>query len=105
MDIEFVCDIEGKNVSTLRSVGEELPDADVDYHSGLGGLEIIGTIAIPGTALLLQLFSIIRDARRKDSTINIVQIHIHQGDQHLTINTRDRSDLEAAVEDGLARLK
>ena len=94
---EVVFEIVGNDPSVLGKYREALPEAEIEFHSGLGGLEIIGTILIPGLALALQLLQLIRENSRSDPSTRIVSIHVHHGDRCITISSKQDENIETAI--------
>jgi hypothetical protein len=113
MSIEIVFEIAGDNPAILSQLAKEAPEAQVDYISGMGGLEILGTLAIPSLALALQILSMIRDRRDKQDpasrakdrpAINLFQVHIYNGDQHIRLTDCADGTIENAIKEAVAKL-
>lgn len=105
MSFEIVFDVAGDDPAILSEIERAVPEADVQHLSGLGGLELIGTIAIPSTALLLQIIAMVQAAKAKPSNTNIVQVHIYNDDRSLTLNVGDPASLSEEIEEAVAKLK
>ena len=106
MTFEIVFDIAGDDPAILSEIERAAPEAEVQHLSGIGGLELIGTIAIPSTALVLQIIAMVQAARAKPSnTTNILQVHIYNDDRSLTLNVGDPASLSEQIEEAVAKLK
>lgn len=105
MSFEIVFDVAGDDPAVLWEVERAAPDAEVQHLSGIGGLELIGTIAIPSTALVLQIISMLQVAAAKPSNTTIIQVHVYNDDRSLTINVGDPASLPAQIEEAVAKLR
>lgn len=103
MVCEIVFTVAGDEPQVLRDVAEAVPDAEVEYHSGLGGLEIIGTLAVPTLALAFQIIqTVVALSQTKNPSTKIVNVHVYSGD-HQTIIT-DCSDV-TVVKEALEKIR
>jgi hypothetical protein len=105
MSFEIVFDIAGDDPSILNEVERAAPDAEVQHLSGMGGLELIGTIAIPSMALVLQIIAMLQAAASKPSNTTIVHVHIYNDDRSLTLNVGDPAALSEQIEEAVAKLQ
>lgn len=104
MSLEIILDVAGEDSKVLHAVEREVPEAQVEHLSGMGGLDLIGTIAIPSVTLALQIFSMLRERGPKESNVIITQVHIYEGDQSVTINVADPTQLEQEINEAVAGL-
>ena len=105
MSLEIVFDIAGDDSAVLLELERTIPDARVEHLSGMGGLEIIGTIAIPTAALVVQIIAMLKDKAPKETNTTIVQVHIYEGDRSVTIDARDPAPLEPRIKKAVAELR
>ncbi len=95
---EILFDIYCDETAPLLVVIKKHEDVDVEFTSGLGGLEIIGTLVIPGVALALQVLSLIRELKKKEHpTLIIKQVHIHIDDSRTLISAPIPEELEKVL--------
>lgn len=81
MSIEIHFDIACDDPATLVEITNELPQAEIEFHSGMGGLETVGTIVLPGLVLALQAAAWIREWRKKEGLpFTVVEVHVYRGD-------------------------
>lgn len=91
---EVYCD----ETTPLMDVIKLHEDVDIEFASGFGGLEIIGTLIIPGAALALQVLSLIREMKRKEyPTLIIKQVHIHIDNNRTLISAPTLEELEKVL--------
>jgi hypothetical protein len=100
MALEIVFMIAGDEPQVLGDVAEAVPDAEVEYHSGLGGLEIVGTLAVPTLALAFQIIqTVVALSQTKNPSTKIVNIHVYNGSQQTIItDCSDVSVVKKALE-------
>lgn len=95
---EILFDVNCDETTPLLIVIKQYEDVEVEFSSGLGGLEVIGTLVIPGLALALQVLSLIRELKKKDHpTLIIKQVHIHLGDNRTLISSPTPEALEKVL--------
>lgn len=82
ISIDLYCDESG----ALSEVQQRFDGVDVEYASGLGGLEIVGTLIIPSAALCLQVISFVRELKReKHQSLQIKHIELRVGDKTVAL--------------------
>lgn len=103
MSLEIVFTVAGENADVLKEAAASVDGAEVEYHSALdGGLEILGTIAIPTVTLAFTVISTLAQLRaKKDPTTKITNLHIYNGDQQIVLNDCD----DASMQEALKKLK
>lgn len=78
MKIEIFIDLYCDEVIALSKIQNEFEEVDIEYVSGITGLEIVGTLIIPSTALLLQIISFIKDLKKnKHKSIEVKKIEVN----------------------------
>lgn len=85
--MEFFLDIYSDEAIALTEIQKEFQDIDIEYASGLSGLEIAGTLIIPATALLFQVITFTKELKKeKHQSIIIKRIVIQKGDETVVVD-------------------
>lgn len=76
--MEILIDIYIDDYSALANIQKQFTEVEVEFTSGLSGLEIAGTIVIPSVALFLQIISFIKDMKKESHpSTEIKKIECH----------------------------
>jgi hypothetical protein len=100
METIIYIDLNADDYKPLSKIHKRFETIEVEYTSGITGLEIIGTLIIPSIALCFQIISFIeqlKEKKHKSIVIKKIDIRINNSVVYLSDNP-SKEDIEKTME-------